>query len=160
MNPSPAQSLAQLHDIHTPPPPGWWPLAPGWWLLLVMILLLVTLGIWLYRRYRRGQWRRVALTQLQAIQNNDLQPGEAARALSTLLRRVALTRYPRAEVAALSGEQWLALLDQPLDGAPFSKGPGRALLSAPYAAHSDEDITGLFGLTERWIKALPQEVAR
>ena len=55
-----ANALAQqigaqlpLKDIHLPPEIGIWPPAPGWWVLLILVLAVIGLSIWLWRRYQR-----------------------------------------------------------------------------------------------------------
>ena len=64
-----------------------------------------------------------------------------AQGASALLRRAALARYARAEVAPLCGESWLAFLDRSGRTSAFTGGAGRALVLAPYdpAASCDQD---------------------
>ena len=108
-----------IRDIHAPAPPSIWPPAPGWWILAGVGLVLLGLGLWwLYRRYRLAQRRRRILDQLAGL------PSRATGALlaaevSALLKRVALARYPRTEVASLTGTPWLELLDRTGGGGRF-----------------------------------------
>jgi hypothetical protein len=145
--------LSQLRDIHLPPPVPWWPPAPGWWALLAMVLILSALGGWIYVLRRRGRWRGAALEELARLRGAA--PELAFRELSVLLRRVAISRFPRHEAAALTGEAWLSFLDRGLGGTEFRSGAGRALLSGPYAREAEWDAAALFDLCERWIKHLP-----
>jgi hypothetical protein len=148
--------LSQLRDIHVPAPVSWWPPAPGWWALLVVLLIAIGLGYMLYRRRRRNLWRGGALAELARLR--DAAPERQLREVSVLLRRVAISRFPRHDVAALTGEAWLAFLDRTLgDGAAFQSGVGRVLLSAPYinTAEVEVDAAALLILCERWIKRLP-----
>ena len=161
MNPD----LGQLRDIHLPPPVSWWPPAPGWWLLAAILILLVALAVWLFHRHRRDRWRRAALKEWRRLREDwragAIDGAGAARQLSVLLRRVALVRFPRRQVAALTGEAWLAFLDSALPGQkPFSTGPGRALLEAPYAVRVDIDTEALFEVCGRWLRSLPRRKAR
>ena len=141
-----------LRDIHAPAPPDIWPPAPGWWVLAGVVLVLLALGgWWLYRRYRLAQRRRRILDQLAAL------PGRATGALlaaevSALLKRVALARYPRTEVASLTGTPWLELLDRTGGGGRFARGPGRALAEGPYAPAPDFDADALLALAGDWIR--------
>lgn len=145
--------LSQLHDIHLPTSVSWWPLAVGWWLLLGLLVMLALLGYLFYRRRRQQRWRREALVMLQQLQQQPLTPKELVVELSQLLRRVAITRFPREEVAALTGERWLAFLDQQMKIPGFQQ-QGRALITAPYSATVEVDLGGLYALCERWIRGV------
>ncbi len=164
MNPDPNQ-LSQLRDIHLPDAVSWWPLATAWWLLLGLLLLLGGVAVVLVRRHRAMRWRRVALRELaQLLQASDVDAHRRLCTLSVLLRRVALARFPRRQVAALHGEAWLALITGVLGEAqPVPPTLQRLLMLGPYqptAVVGNEDLTALFGVAERWIKKLPRQVAR
>jgi hypothetical protein len=141
-----------IRDIHAPAPPSIWPPAPGWWILAGVGLVLLGLGLWwLYRRYRLAQRRRRILDQLAGL------PSRATGALlaaevSALLKRVALSRYPRTEVASLTGTPWLELLDRTGGGGRFARGPGRVLAEGPYAPAPDIDTDALLALAGDWIR--------
>lgn len=161
MNPD----LGQLRDIHLPSPVSWWPPAPGWWLLAAGVTVLAALVFYLLYRRRQDRWRRTALAQWQRLHEDwrggAIDAAGAARELSVLLRRVALARFPRVQVAALTGEEWLAFLDAAVPGeALFSRGPGRALLEAPYAARAEVDTDALFEVCGRWLRGLPRRRER
>jgi hypothetical protein len=148
--------LSQLRDIHMPGAVSWWPPAPGWWALLALLLIIAGVGVVFRRRRQRNRWRGSALTELARLR--AAAPERQLREVSVLLRRVAISRFPRHDVAALTGEAWLAFLDRTLgDGSAFQSGVGRVLLSAPYAgtAQDDVDTAALLALCERWIKRLP-----
>ena len=146
--------LSQLRDIHLPPPVSAWPPAPGWGLLAVLTLIALGLGVWGWLRYRRDRWRRAALKELRRL--SEQEPAARIRELSVLLRRVALRRYPREEVAALSGEAWLALLDRAMGPEkPFQSEIGRILSVGPYLPDGAVEVEALIPLCERWIKRLP-----
>ena len=157
MNPDP---LAQLRDYHLPEPVSWWPPAPGWWLLA---LLGLTLFIWLVRavlKWRQGRAaRRSALRELKDLERTFDQQGDGPmllRGLSRLLRRFALARFPRDQVAGLSGTAWLEFLDRQHPAQGFLNGPGRLLLDAPYrSAPTTEELPDLIRLVRRWIADNP-----
>src|SRR6202041_1256497 len=94
-----AAPLDNLHDFYQPPPPAWTPQTIGWYVVFAVIALLAmwmtihTLRRWLANRYRREALRELAL----------LQPEQ----FSTLLKRTALSAWPRDRVASLSGDTWL-----------------------------------------------------
>ncbi len=133
-----------LRGLHLPEAVGWWPLAPGWWLL---VLLLVLAGGFLVRtllrRRAHAAARRKALRQLEesrsayAYHGNPVTLGAE---VSELLRRTMLAYAPRAEVAGLTGDAWLAWLDRDLDEPRFREGAGRILLELPY--RNPETVAG------------------
>jgi hypothetical protein len=150
--------LNQLHDIHLPAAVSWWPPAPGWWGVLALVLIVAGLVYVIYTRRRRNRWRAKALAELARLR--DAAPERLLRDLSVLLRRVAISRFPRHDVAALTGEAWLAFLDRSLgDAKAFQSGAGRVLLSGPYASNAEVDTASLIVLCERWIKQLPAKGA-
>lgn len=138
--------LATLRPLHLPAPVGWWPPAPGWWGVAVLLLLAAAAGWWYYRR---GALRRTALAELRRLQHNA-DDRRLAVDLNRLLRRVALARFPRNEVAALSGEDWLRFLEAGVTG--FVHGPGRVLATGPYAPDCRFDRAALLGLAQQWIR--------
>ena len=146
--------LQGLRDIHLPAPVSFWPPAPGWWLLALVILILVLAAIWLWRRHRRLTYRRTALKQLQQLQQ-ALHEGQAATPiiadLSILLRRTAISRYGRQQVAALQGAAWLEFLDRTGRNTPFTA-EGRALLDAPYRRSTTQQAAPLLNLAQRWLQ--------
>ena len=85
---------------------------------------------WLARRWirhhRANAYRRAALREITAA-------GQDPAALAEILRRTALSAFPRAEVAGLYGDAWLGFLDRAYGGTGFRDGPGRAIALAPYA---------------------------
>ena len=83
-----------------------------------------------------------------------LQPREAVVELSILMRRIAITRFPRNSVAGLSGEDWLQFLDQSGNTDQFTTGPGRALVSAPYSDLTPENLDPLFKICRDWAKSV------
>ena len=84
------------------------------------LLGLAALVYFLVRRYRGNAYRRRALKQLQQLQQEYLVDRDASAYLAktnALLKSVALVAYPRRDVAARSGEQWLSFLNNPLSAA-------------------------------------------
>ncbi|MDT8282685.1 MAG: DUF4381 domain-containing protein [Gammaproteobacteria bacterium] len=164
-----------LRDIHLPDPISWWPPAPGWWLLLSGFVLLLVSIYMLRKIYRSRQLKRDIKTQIEHIKRQFAQTNnksQLAKSLSILLRRASISFYPARTIAGLTGEKWLALLDQsnvrPLNDLKFQSDIGKVLISAPYqseASLADYDSVALIRLCESWLlsshsKPLPlKEVA-
>jgi Domain of unknown function (DUF4381) len=149
MNTDPG-SLENLHDLVMPVPVPWWPPAPGW--VIVGAALIMVLGWWLIRAIRHWQsnsYRREALVLLGKMDDTG---GE----LPTLIKRVALSAYPRERVASLTGEQWLAFLDQTGHTNAFTTGAGRWLARLAYepklaGSLSTTELNGLRTAVRAWI---------
>lgn len=153
MNP---ELLQQLRDIQAAPTPPFWPPAPGWWLLAVLLLLvLFYLTRKMIRRLGLQRRRAVILRQLDRLQR-QYQAHNDSRAfaadLAILLRRAALSRFPRHQVAGLAGSDWLRFLDSTSDHQQFSQGIGKALADAPYQAHADCNVGDLYQLARTWLR--------
>ena len=151
---SPADPLAALRDIHVPDAPGFWPPAPGW---IVVACLVTAAGIMAaivsVRRWRAGRFRRDALAVLGSLRARHAAGApdtEIAMELSMLVRRVALVRRPRDEIAGLTGDRWMAQLESTLPGIGVSA--RTALLDAPYARRCDFDVARALAACEHWIR--------
>ena len=133
--------------------------APGWWAAGGVALIVGALIFWWGRRVRGEHWRKAALAELARVHIID--PAHRVAHLSVVVRRVAITRFPRERVAALTGDAWLAFLDETLgEEARFRSAAGRVLLTAPYACGYPDDVTELVSLCERWVRGLPRRPAR
>ena len=154
-------SILDLRDIAIPDAVGIWPPAPFVWVLLGAVCLGLAALIWQgIARWRAGAYRREGLARLSQIEEKFLSKGEEIAALaelSVLLKRVALARFPRKQVAPLCGEKWLKFLDSTCKGGKFSSGPGQLLMAATdsrveeLTIHSD-DARQLVRLAGIWIK--------
>ena len=157
MNPvpsNPADPLAALRDIHAPPAPDFWPPAPGWIALAGLGTLLgVAAAAVAARWWRAGRFRREALASLRFLRarhDAGAADTEIAIELSALIRRVALARRPREEVAGLTGDRWIAWLESTLPGLGASA--RTALLDAPYARRRHFDVARALAACELWIR--------
>jgi hypothetical protein len=130
--------VSQLRDIQGLDNIPWWPLASGWWLLAALVIALIVMLVSLIRnllRFPAGSWRRHAWKQLRDLKQRSgrVPVQELASDLSELLRRIAIARLGREQAAGLSGERWLAWLQQH-DPAGFEwTQRGKPLLTLPYA---------------------------
>jgi hypothetical protein len=148
--------LAKLDDIRGLGHISWWPLAPGWWGLLALVLMAAG-ATYLRRRAYWRSWKgeaRKALDLLDAQLKNGNRQEIAAR-LSTLLRRIAMQRYSRAECAGLWGQDWLRWLTAK-DPRGFNwVDTGTLLVEAPYAPPGrncpPKDLKSLISAAKRWV---------
>ena len=154
---APTQATLQLRDIHLPAPPDFWPPAPGWWLLVAVALGLATwAGVLLWRHIKIRRQRRRILAMLEQMEHSSAGAAtpEFLAQLSRLTRRLALMRFPRQEIASLTGQDWLRFLDSSGGEGQFSQGPGRVLAQGPYMRNLTEDVDSraLTSLIRRWIE--------
>ena len=154
MNPE-ADPLAALRDVILPPDPSFWPPAIGWWLLAVLAVVLVVTVQYGIRYFSE----RFALTAVMKNVSNlkQLNSKAAVVELSILLKKIAVTKFPRAQVAGLTGSRWLEFLDQSGDTDQFTRGPGRILATAPYSKQVVEDLNPVFDLCEDWVEKIMSE---
>jgi len=141
-----AATSAKLHDFYQPAPPSWMPQTIGWYVLFA--LLAVALAWWAFRvirRWRANRYRREALRVL---------PATPASQLSALLKRTALSAWPRQDVAALTGASWLAFLNRTTPKPAFAEPP--ATVVEDIALHPDplpsSDEAVLREKTAHWIR--------
>jgi hypothetical protein len=122
--------IDQLADVAVPASVSYTPETSGWWVLAALLALGVALAAMIIiRRRRRNQYRRLALNELQAIETRSSDAG-ALHAVAALVRRTALSVYPREEVAHLYGEAWQEFLN---NSTTTDLGPGvHDLVNAPY----------------------------
>lgn len=144
-----------LRDVHIPDAISNWPPAIGWWILAILIPLCCYLFIKLYQWLTRKTALKSAKNYFEALQQNQqLTHAQSLTELSHLMRRTVISLYPRAEVASLTGDQWLDFLDKSMINSPFKSESGRLLTQTLYAKNSKKiDLTLLFNLCETWLKA-------
>ena len=138
--------LDRLHDFYQPPPPSWLPQTIGWYVVFTIAALLflwfVVHGVrrWIANRYRREAIRELALAR----------PEE----MSELLKRTALSAWPRESVAALSGQAWLKFLDDSARSQLFQTAPANRLedLALAPTPISHEDEAALRTAAATWIR--------
>ena len=152
---TPNPALAQLKDIHTPEAIGAWPLALGYWLALLVVILLITLLVYVYRNKKKQSLvKKEALNALSQLELND--NPEFAIQVNALLKRAALSYLPRNEVATIDGTPWYQFLDSTLP--KVHQGKFNQLLNQRYSKQglSDQEKQQLKELATVWMnKSLP-----
>ena len=137
--------LANLKPLVAPAPISWWPPAPGWWILgAILLIALVGLTIWGWKRwhhYRGTRYQREALMLLEPINNI------ADTAL--LIRRVALSVLGRERAATAPWHEICTTMD---------KQSLHLLAESQYRLNdtiTPDAIEHLRQQTQQWIKQLP-----
>jgi hypothetical protein len=139
--------LEKLHDFYQPSPPSWRPQTIGWYVVFAIVfLLLLWLAAHLIRRWIADRYRREALRELVFTRPEHL---------SELLKRTALSAWPREKVAALSGEDWLRFLDGSAQSDLFQSAPANRLEEValnPIPVSSEEEAA-LRDAAATWIRS-------
>ena len=158
--PDPA-SLQNLNDIVLPPVVAWWPLASGWYYLFGLWLLAITLTAYkAVKNWRRNHYRRAALNQLQLLSNNMRDAGKrdaSLRQLPVLLKRTALSVYPRSRLASLTGKSWHDFLNSKVSAASFTEPQLDLMEQLSYTVGDLSRVDGktadqLFEACRHWLK--------
>jgi hypothetical protein len=143
------QLLDRMHPLASPEPVSWLPGTDGWWAVLVWALLLaVTWGFKVAEYRRLNRYRREALAELTAI---IAARGETDAAdISRLIKRTALTVYPRIEVASLYGDAWADFLVKTGQKDPVISATAADIAKAAY--RPGVEVSKIAAGAERWIR--------
>lgn len=147
--------LSDLRDIHLPDPVSFWPPALGWWIALILVMGLIPLSIWAFRKFRTPKALRTARHELQGLRESyaaNQQDHTLTIGVSRLLRRYAIAVYGRERVAGLTGEKWLTFLNEKGQTNQFTDGTGRVLVSVPYGSHEPVQGQELIAAVEHWLQ--------
>ena len=136
-------TVLDLRGLADPTPISLTPQTWGWYVLIVAALALISLCGWrAIRHYVANRYRRAALAELHTTADVE--------SIALLVKRVCLTAFPRSEVAALSGDDYLQFLDSTTGGNSFTSGPGRALGDHYGKSRiADDDLTST---VDHWIR--------
>ncbi len=159
-------SLQNLNDIVLPATVGWWPLAPGWYFLFGLLLTALawfgyrTLHRWMNNRYRRAALLELQLLEerIRATEERDAEARDAnLRQIPILLKRTALSAYPRSQVASLSGKDWFHFLNSTVKIPAFTDSAASTLNKISYSSGELSFIdlpatTALLNASRQWLK--------
>jgi hypothetical protein len=104
--------LEHIHEVVMPDSISLIPSAPFWFLLIVMASLYSAWNIWgVYCRWKINSYRRAAKKMTERLQERFL-GGDylALRELPEIIRRSALSVWPREVIVALVGNDWNVFL--------------------------------------------------
>lgn len=129
-------------EVVAPAAISWLPATAGWWWLGAAVSALLLRIAWKkMRRYYRNRYRREAQRRLRALAQAE--PGEDwLVALNRLLKLTALAGFSRAEVAPLTGVEWVDFLNRRCATPVFTGQQRRLLAQGPY-------LQAVPGATER-----------
>jgi len=160
---APNPQTLDLRDIHLPDPVSWWPIAPGWWIILASVILICAVIFISRKIYLGRQLSRDIKAELEHIKrqfHKTQNKSQLAKALSILLRRASISYYPGTDIAGLTGNDWLAYLDETSTSSSASKKfqseTGQVLLTAPYLPDDADlyfDAQTLIRLCESWLRS-------
>mgnify|MGYP003677200579 CR=1 FL=1 len=142
-------NLVELYDRlvmpEAPAPVSMWPQTAGWIWVALGLLIVGGLAIWKVAAWRQATaYRRAAIKELHLA-------GDDPAAIATVLRRTALSGFPREAVAGLYGSAWLAFLDGVAEHVQFAGSEAGAVLTkAPYTPQSPHK--DLPAMAETWIR--------
>ena len=160
--------LTQMRPLHLPDGIDAWQIAPGWYVLAALIFFtLATSAFLLIRKHRRELYKRQALIELQNIkaniQKDAISINKQSSELSDLLKRLALTHFPRSLVGPLHGNSWLSFLDEISASTFFTKAEGKLLGDARFRKADDTQLEENFQAlmkcieqSEKLIKSFPR----
>ncbi len=139
--------LDPLHGFSEPALPSWMPQTMGWYCVFGIVAIA---AIWalvhMIRRWIFNRYRREALKELETLKVAEY---------SALLKRTALSVWPREKVASLSGVDWVRFLDRSARGGGFLATPGNQIedVAMSNESVSPEDERQLRELTAKWIRS-------
>ena len=129
----------------------------GW--KIVFILVIATLVVLIYKyylRYKKNEYRRVAISKIRELSLDK--KNSMSIIISKImfeLKQTALQSYDRKKVAALEGERWLQFLDKTLKQPTFSK-YHEIIVNAVYKDEYKQDdsfnLTYFADMSIKWIK--------
>jgi len=103
-----AIAALQVGRLYEPDPVQFTFETVGWPILgTLVIVILVIAGFFIYRNYRRNQYRREALRTLDQISQPD-----QVLTIFMVLKKTAIHAFGREKVAGLSGNEWLKFLER------------------------------------------------
>lgn len=158
-----------IRDIHLPDSVSWWPLAPGWWITLGLLVLAAAVVYILKVVKERQQMGKQSMEEFSLLVSRYQQDRDARSLLSDvsqLLRRVSITQYDEHNVAGLTGDAWLAFLDETMADqkngrtTSFSSELGTYLIAAQYQKASSIDekkLDQLLVLSKAWLQVVSRK---
>ena len=139
-----------------------WPPPAGWYILLAVILLIGLLALRnAILKARKGKYRREAIAGLGALSSGavSVTSSQLVLEVNRILKRVAIQRFGRSEVASLSGDRWTEFLKNTSRSQPFDDKSLHLLSAGVYRSGESSDITPPEGTqlivqSIKWVKEI------
>lgn len=148
-------AIRGIAEILPADPVSWLPTTVGWKLLLLILLGWLARTAWRqWQRWRNNRYRRAALAELGHIFSQQQEARHQLDAIARLLKSTALQAYPRIEVAALSGPEWITWLNAHAPQPLFSGPASRLLTETVYGGEqvNSGDVEQIGDLAANWIR--------
>ena len=148
-------------DIGTliePEPVGFSWGAPGWYVLAGLILLtILVLILLIYKHYQKNKYRRSAVSWLERREAEmfSQHPVALVYDAAVLMKRIAITRYGRIEVAGIRDDEWITFLNKCCKAPLFEAHDAEWLRKVLYASKQEvkqNDVRLFIGKTKTWIR--------
>ncbi len=151
-NATPAEAtMPGLADIQEPLLNNDWYFAPIWSLLLLLALTLLAYAS--YRWWRYYQTQKPVKYALMELDKLDLSAPNAAQMITTLLKRLILTKAPAHPAVTFSGQAWQQYLCSSLPSKVQPVAPLPDLLALHYQSMSaPDDIRRYAAFAALWLK--------
>lgn len=147
--------LSGLRDIHLPEIPSVWPLPMRFWIALFVLFLCIFLCRFLWRYIHRITARKYANREVESLafrfSGNSY---KIAMEICLLLRRIAVMKFGRENVAGLSGNAWRRFLEKTVKKQVFSGEAGEIvenIMFIPEQQFHRRDISVLVSAAKEWI---------
>ncbi len=151
-------NIPQLGQLIEPTPVRFSFAAPGWYVVGAAVLLcIIIFTIYKFIVYTKNKYRRSSLKWLNE-QEKTLSPNKQYATLiynaNMLMKRIAILRYGREQVAALRSDEWFDFLNKKCKTAPFDEN-SQGLIDQLYKSAekvTQTDTNTFLRQVEIWIK--------
>ena len=156
--------LAQLADIHLPAEVSFWPPALGWWILALLLLIAGSFATRkLYEKAEQRKACQYALTELEScLKRLNESTGQKkllryVNDVNTVLRRVALVKFPESNPGSLVGETWIAFIRRTGNSSQLDEQLSAALSHGRFRKQVEVDSQALNQMAHSWILSVYQK---
>lgn len=137
--------MEQLVEPAAPEPVSLAPQTAGWTVLgIVLLAAILVFGFRWFKAWRANAYRREAALALD-------EAGADSAGIAMILRRTALSAFPREDVASLTGDAWIGFLND-TGGGSFDPVSAERLSKASYQRKSPPADDQLRQQAMLWVK--------